>query len=74
MNFPRLMRDWNNPHWAPRFFGGRRLSRVLKKKFKAYGFYWINPGYFPTRWIYGPNDPAWRGLNYRYTCNERWGR
>ena len=48
--FPRLFRDWNNPTWQPKFFGGR-LPRRLKKLFKMYDFQWMDPAAWPDRWL-----------------------
>lgn len=51
--FPRLDRDWNNPYWQPKYFGGRRMSRKRKKIFNQYAFFWYDPPKWPNRWIKG---------------------
>jgi hypothetical protein len=51
MNFPAMEERWSNPRWQPKFWGGKRMPRKLKKRFRENGFDWKRPECFPQRWL-----------------------
>lgn len=48
-----FQKRWENPRWQPKVWGGRRISRKLKKRLNRMGFDWFSPRpeCFPKRWL-----------------------
>jgi hypothetical protein len=57
VNFPRMFERLGNACWRPKFFGGKRMPRKLKKR-AGHDVGWLRPECWPERWLRGTRPPG----------------